>query len=99
MPDVLAMWLLRRAMLLLRLPTIEARCDRQVVLAYVAVDLNVIMVDVAATIEIRNSDSCGLGRLTLLVENAVDGALEMVPCAPNDVVAGHRSSVRIEPGN
>jgi hypothetical protein len=67
--------------LLLRLPTIEARCDRHVVLAYVAVDLNVIMIYVAATIEIRNGDSSGL-RLTLLVENAVDGALEMVRWAP-----------------
>jgi hypothetical protein len=57
----------------------------------------VVVVDFAATIEICNGDSSDLRRLTLLVENAVDSALEVISSAEDDVVVGHMSSVRIKP--
>src|SRR5215217_380169 len=95
-PDVLTTWLLRRARLELRPPTIDARCDRYVLLTYVAVDLNVVRVDLAAGVKVRDGDSCDFGKLTLLIEDAIDGALEMITCAPDELVAGHRSSVRID---
>jgi hypothetical protein len=81
----------------LRLPAINAGPDGDVLLADIAVDLDAILGDLTIEIEVLHRDSCDLGKLTLLVDNAVDGSLEVIPCASHDVVVGHRSSVRIQP--
>jgi hypothetical protein len=87
--------LLGRAWLQLRLPTINATRNGDVLVTDIAVDLDAIFGDLTIEVEVLYRDSCDLGKLTLLVDNAIDGSLEVIPCAPHDVVVGHKSSVRV----